>query len=244
MKRILAFLALASCGFAGTWVASPGKGSHAPAGGGAGNEAFSDDFIRANSTNLGANWTEAAGNGSIASNRLSVTADAYVENVYAYTGTTCDTANTYVRAVLTTAAGSNYPAIVLRYSAAGSPMYSIVFSMTEDRVEWIRKATASDGAGVTVGSTGGNGTQTVTQGDTWAVTIDGTGTSTVVRCWRNPTGNTPTSNANWGGDTTPDITLTDNPASPVDTGNNVGLGGATNASENIQWTAFFGGDTP
>ena len=35
MKRILAFLALASCAFAGTWMAAPGKGSHAAVGGGA-----------------------------------------------------------------------------------------------------------------------------------------------------------------------------------------------------------------
>ena len=32
MKRVLAFLAAASCAFAGTWIASPGKGSHATAG--------------------------------------------------------------------------------------------------------------------------------------------------------------------------------------------------------------------
>lgn len=44
MKRILAFLTLTSCAIAGTWMASPGKGSHAAAGGGGPTFLLNTDF--------------------------------------------------------------------------------------------------------------------------------------------------------------------------------------------------------
>ena len=52
MKRILAFLALASCAIAGTWIASPGKGSH-----GAGGAAPINQWFYAGTGNTDASFT-------------------------------------------------------------------------------------------------------------------------------------------------------------------------------------------
>jgi hypothetical protein len=60
-------------------------------------------------------------------------------------------------------------------------------------------------------------------GDVVGVTVSGTGNDTVVRIWKNPTGTSPDSVSSWGSDTTPDVTFTDNPATPVDSGAYAGL---------------------
>ena len=59
MKRLLVFMALASCAVAGTWIAGPGKGSHAAAAASA-----TDDFNRANADPIGGNWVTVTGNGA------------------------------------------------------------------------------------------------------------------------------------------------------------------------------------
>ena len=211
-------------------------------GGGPTLSAFSDDFNRTSSASLGANWTEAAGDGSIVSNTLlQVNTGSYAENVYAYTGTACATVNQYVKVTFQFLTGADYPAIILRYTDASSPMYAIFFFNSEDRVIWTRKANAADGSFTTIQTVD---PFTVASGDVYGVTIDGTGTSTVVRIWRTPPSNTPTSSSNWGGDTTPDATFTTDPASPVDTGNYVGLGGETGSAGNVVFDNFFGGDCP
>lgn len=206
----------------------------------AGGAAFSDDFDRANADSLGANWTEAAGDQDIASNVLSLQTSGFAENVCAYTGTACSTVNQYVLCSWV-ATGSFYPGYILRYSAAASPQYVVFFWIAENKIEWSRKATSGDASFTLIEA---SGTVTVDTTDRWGVTIDGTGTSTVVRCWKNPTGDTPTNEGDWGGDTTPDVTLTANPATPVDTGNHVGLAGEINTAGGVTFNNFFGGDAP
>ncbi len=62
-------------------------------------------------------------------------------------------------------------------------------------------------------------------GTSFGATITGTGDSTVIRVWNNPTANAPISATEWdSGDSTPDLELTTNPgANAVDTGNYVGV---------------------
>ena len=239
MKRILAFLALASCAFAGTWMASPGKGSHAAAGGGAGNEAFSDTFTGTGA--LSASWTNAAGGGVRDADQWIATTTGWAENVSAYTGTACDTVEQYVRITLQTMSGGVYPGVIFRYTNASSPMYQIFLWPDEDDMTFVRKATAGDGSPQTVES---NTAITVNTGQIWGFTCSGTGTNVVIRGWLNPASNTPTSAISWGGDTTPDITFTNDPTTPVNTGNHVGIGGETNNTSNMRIDDFFGGDIP
>ena len=240
MKRILAFLALASCAFAGTWISSPGKGSHAAAGGGGGgNEAFSDTFTGTGA--LSASWTNAAGGGTRDSDGWIPTASAWAENVSAYTGTACDTTQQYVKITLGTAGGGSYPGVIFRYTNASSPMYQVFMWSDEDQVTFVRKATAGDASPETVQTVTG---VTIASGQAWGWTIAGSGSSVVIRGWLNPTGDTPTSSLNWGGDTTPDVTLNNNPTTPVDTGNFVGIGGEVNNLSNMKLDNFFGGDAP
>ena len=227
----------AATSFAGTWIAGPGKGSHAVAVSGA---AFSDDFTRGDAANLGANWAEPAGDWRIVSNTAVAFDGSYVENLAVYTATACNTVNQYVKVSIPTFAASTYASVAFRYSASGSPLYRVYMWVTEDSTTFTRGATAADGSPQTVQTVAA----TVVAGDSWGWTCTGTGNSVEIRGWRNPTGNTPTSATNWGGDTTPDVTFTDNPTTPVDTGNNVGIGGEQNSSSGIIFDNFFGGDIP
>jgi hypothetical protein len=136
----------------------------------AGNEAFSDDFVRGNSATLGANWTVATGTMGIDSNRAEVTTLAFAENVVVYVSPT-DTADQYAKFTLATVSDTNgYPGVIFRYTNSSSPMYEIFFWGPENKITWTRKANASDGAYVTVDQTGGSGTAGVATGDIFGIT--------------------------------------------------------------------------
>lgn len=83
----------------------------------------------------------------------------------------------------------------------------------------------------------------IANNDTFGVTITGTGNGTIVRVWKNPTG-LPVSPSNWDGDVTPDITFTNDPASPIDTGLYIGFAGASGGGNGREVYGFFGGDCP
>lgn len=202
---------------------------------------FSDEFNRADSTGLGANWSAWASTANVVSNAAKVTGNSYVENIQAYTATATSGVDQYARISWVKSVGSSYPCLMLRGSASGSPMYAVYFWLAEDKIEWVRKANAADGSFVTVES---SGTTTVDDTDSWGVTVIGTGTSTVVRCWKNPTGNAPDSGGTTWGSASPTVTLTADPASAVNTGNYVGFGGESNDPANLAFDSFFGGDVP
>lgn len=204
---------------------------------GGGGVNVSDDFNRANSASLGANWTEAAGDTSIVSNTAETQTGGFGEVVNIYSATSLNTVNQYIR--FTVASGSSsVPMAIFRYTNSASPFYSIQLDDINDLAEWIRHASIG-GATTTIASTALTQSAAST---TYGITMTGTGTSTEIRIWVNPTGNIPDSATSWGGDSTPDVSFTTDPGSPVNTGNLVGFGGFT--STNMNFNEWFGGDIP
>lgn len=205
----------------------------------AGPTSFSDDFNRADSDSLGANWTEADTDIDIASNTATVplTFDN-TRNLAVYTGTACTTVNEYVK-VAATFSGTCKPELVLRYTNSSTAFYTLYFDTTNNLLYW-EHLTQIGGTETTVG---GPTALTIATGDTLAATITGTGAGTEIRLWVNATGAAPDSATSWGGDTTPDVSFTDNPASAVDTGPYVGICGLAN-NVNAVFDNFSGGDIP
>jgi hypothetical protein len=236
MKTIASFflaalMAVWPC-YANPWLVVVGRGDATPP---AGSAAFSDNFDRANSASLGANWTEAAGDASIAGNQVELQSAAYAQITLAYTGTACSTVNQYVKADTT---GGQMLGIVLRYTDASSPLYVVVFDKNEGRIDWKRYSDAS-----TSTETVQSQAFTLDFSATYGVTITGTGASTAVRIWKNPTG-LPTAADNWDGDSTPDVSFSNDPSSAVNTGSYAGLAGQQNSAASIYYNNFFGGDIP
>lgn len=200
--------------------------------GGGGLAAFSDDFTRADNDSLGGNWTEADGDIDIFSNTARLSEGGFGENFAIYSATACTTVNQYVRFTYQTEGG--YPQIPLRYTNSSTAFYFVEFSNTT--VDWYHK---SQIGGTSTQINASSGSISIASGTVIGITVSGTGTSTEVKVWINPgTGTDPTT---WGAAT---ITFTDNPASPVDTGGYVGLGGVQGSADVVRYSAFYGGDTP
>lgn len=192
---------------------------------------FSDNFDRADSTDLGSNWTETLGNSTITSNALVLAPlDADVDNIY--TGATFATTEQYLKVTITWSATGTYPWATLRSNAGGTVAYLIVFKPTEGVIEWFGGGSIQTATSVTLNS-----------GDSYGITISGTGNDTVVRIWLNPTGDSPSAADTWGGDSSPDWTFTNNPGSPVDggAGTYAGLGGYVDDGV-TSFNDFFAGD--
>lgn len=213
----------------------------AAAGGGGGSpSAFSDDFDRANGDSLGANWTEAAGDADIVSNEYRISTGGFGVVTSVYTGEACTTANQYVMITIDDTF-LQYPWVVLRYTDSSSPYYAVQFDGNNGTAEWYKFDDASDTSGDSIGTVDTGADLT---GVAMALTITGTGASTVVRIWRTP-GGLPSAADNWNGDTSPDGSLTDDPgANAVDTGIYVGIGGQVSAADTLTLNNFFGGDIP
>jgi hypothetical protein len=76
------------------------------------------------------------------------------------------------------------------------------------------------------------------------VTCIGTGNSTVIRVWTSPTANAPDAGGTTWDSAGPANTLSDDPASPVDSGSYVGFGGIGSGGNPLAYDNFFGGDVP
>lgn len=209
----------------------------APGGGGGGAQAFSDDFNRADADSLGANWTEFGPDTDIASNQASAPNSFGNESKgAAYTGTACSSVNQYVKITIPTDVSK--AGALLRYTDASTECYAVRMDLLNDIFTWDHLTSPAG----TASQIGFSSTLTLGPGDVMGVTITGTGNSTVIRVWINPTG-LPVSASNWDGDTTPDHSFTDDPADAVDTGNYVGIQGVWSGGV-ITWDNFFGGDIP
>jgi hypothetical protein len=209
-------------------------------GGGGGPAAFSDDFNRANSTSLGSNWSEIEGDAEISGNELQMVTGSFGAIWVPFTGTSCTTASQYVRITNTDIVGADYLRVMFRYTNPSSEFYAVQLECSSGNLEW--QHFANDTASETVIATGSFGVWA--EGNTLAITIIGTGTSTVVRIWRNPTGNTPDSGGTTWGGAAPGVSFTTDPADPADSGLIVGLGAVQAGASNINVENFFGGDVP
>lgn len=156
-----------------------------------------------------------------------------------YTGGTCSTVSQYMRATIVTAPSNAFPHFIFRYTNSSSPFYVVELDTDSGPVTWYHYDVLN-GTGTTI--EGGN-FGVWSAGDTFSVTIEGTGTSTVVRAWRNATSNTPTSASVWGG-AAPGITLSADPASAVDTGASVGIVCYQSSASSQRIDNWFAGDTP
>jgi hypothetical protein len=107
-----------------------------------------------------------------------------------------------------------YPGVVLRYDS-GNTYYYAVTAHHSNGNGVVRIRNVSDGSQADASMT--FGPVTVSNGDTWAASVEGTGNDTIFRVWQNPSGGCP---SEWGA---ADWTITDNPSNPADSGNQVGV---------------------
>lgn len=198
---------------------------------------FTDDFNRADSSNLGANWTEINGDLQIIGNTLQ-NASVSVNDSAVY-NTPVNTVNQYVKFKIIDDSSLRTCKAILRYTDASSPFYVVECDAQFDTVEWFRVATATFGTVASVQSV----SQAITSGDTVGVVVSGTGTSTVVAFWLNPTGAAPTSATLWGG-AAPTQSFTNDPANAVDTGSKVGVCINSGSAPGQKLDDFSGGDVP
>lgn len=222
MRRFLVIASVLIACFASlgsTWVLS-GKGSHASA-----LANFSDDFSGSLS-----NWTTDAGSWSIISSFLAQLSGSFTVDKIHY-NTACGTNNQYAKFSLTSAGGGwTGP----RFRVTGTTGYMTEFRVSNDDAIWLD----TNGTEIQAGTLTG-----IVDGSVIGVTIEGSGNSTVLRIWLNPTG-LPTSTSNWNGDSTPDLSFTNNPAVATDSGSFIGFNGRSAGGEGEFVDDFFGGDCP
>jgi hypothetical protein len=199
--------------------------------------AVSDDFNRADSDSLGSNWTEANGDCDIVSNMLVPITGSFTNNLAVYTGQALN-ADQYVKIQFGNAQ-TQYPIVIFRYTDASSPFYVLFIDGSNGTWDWYRFANATDSgtsiqSGVTIGTL-------LSGSDNASFTIEGTGTSTVIRAWKNTTADAPGSASLWDG-SGPAGSATNDPASPVNSGSYVGCGAQQGTAS---WNAinnFWAGD--
>ena len=199
-----------------------------------------DDFNRADSASLGGDWTEANGDAEIFSNTMRIVTGSFT-NVFIPHNTALSGVDQYVKLQL--GADVQYPIIMFRYTDASSPFYALYVDGNAGTVDWAHLPTAS-GSSTTIEAAGSLGGNVANGGDTVSFTITGTGTSTTVRGWRNTTANAPTDAATWDG-VGPAFTMVTDPGSPVNTGNQIGIGGTQGGAGSVlRYDNFWGGDIP
>jgi hypothetical protein len=217
--------------------------SLAPRAAAGGGGAISDTFTGANGTSpTSGNWTEIAGNIEIQSNEANApnTFD-FTEKAAVYSGQSLSSVEQYIKVTFTANSVANTrPGIIFRFTNIASPYYNIRFqgAGAGSTCYWIRMATAGGSETLIDDNVAQNYTFPFTVG----VTCSGAGNATVIRVWNNPTANAPTSATSWDGGAE-SFALTDDPSSPVDTGNIIGIGGIGSAGA-FAWDTFFGWDIP
>jgi hypothetical protein len=160
--------------------------------------------------------------------RFTVTSGQVVGNVGSWASeATRNTAslgsvNQYVKVTVVATGPTAYPGVAFRLTNSTSAYYSFKISTGGDP-SW-SSCIASGGASTCTVIVAA-GYILIENGDTIALTVEGTGDNTVVRAWKNQTADCPISSSEWdSGDNTPDVTYTTNPgANAVDTGNYAGL---------------------
>lgn len=197
------------------------------ASGGGGGANFSDNF-----SGTLANWTIDAGSWDINTGQLRMVTGGFANNVITFTADTCDTTQGYMAA--TRGDDGSFPRFIFRYNNDDGAHYAVEISNTA--LGWYYYP-----------SLGGSPTQIGTDfststgiGTVVAITWTGTGTGTIVRAWIDPGTNTPTSVSDWNG--AADHTWTDDPATPVNSGLYVAIGGSQGTANTGRWDNFFGGD--
>ena len=200
--------------------------------------AYSDDFNRTNSVTPGASWNENVTGVVITGNTLGFTDPGSTATVVwtQPVAVSCQ----YQKATFWYTDGEAVAGgMLFRCSnTTNGSCYQVIFDAGNDLVVWYEIPNMST---PWAGNWIAQASLFFAPGDVLGVTLELTGTNTVVRVWRNPTG-LPTRANNWNGDTTPDVTLTQNPPTPRDAGTFLGLLGAPlEAGSTVYWDNWFGG---
>lgn len=196
-----------------------------------------------NVKDLGPYWNVLAGSFDILGSRFPqdgvarVRTGGGVRNVAVF-ARPCDSSDLYAKHYFSTLNAAAVGHSILRFTDPTLPYYVLLFDRDANTVTWKRQNLS----GTIDDTIGGPTALTVDAGDGFISTIEGTGNSTTIRIWRNPAILDVYSATNVGGDTTPDVTFTDNPANPVDTGTYYGWGGTCTAANDIQGSDMYGGD--
>ena len=203
---------------------------------------FSDNFNRADDESLGDAWAEDTAYLKIYGNAV-YNATTNTQGL-AHHKTSVGSATQYVKIKLTTFAESeNYDlGVILRSQTASGYRYTVTVSGTS-RIWWARYNwnNAVDDIDDEFSS--------FVAGDTMGVTIQGTGTSTVVKVWRNPTSDSLYNKDNWDSANDPaDYTLTDGlgilATNPADTGTYVGVDIKRGTGASAVLDNFYAGAAP
>jgi hypothetical protein len=201
---------------------------------------FSDSFP-SDGDSPGAGWAEQAGcDMDVVSGQLRTMAAGFAEHYAARTGTSLANDQWIKFTLANPAGGANFPRIGFRYTDSSSPFYQVTIDASGATFEWATAASVGGSETAIQGPTlvgGGDGY------GTYGMTIEGTGTSTVLRMWRTPSADTPTSVSSWDGASDPaDVEFTNNPSSAVNSGPYIAIGGVTSAAQAIRFDNVFGGD--
>ena len=197
---------------------------------------YSDDFNRATSDIPGVDWAE-FGDADVVSNTLRFSIGD--ETSAAIWKTALNGLTQWAKFRVTWLNGGNYfgPYFRLADFTGGSLGYSIAFYDDGNTCGWYTSTLDVGSALISESSL------TVANGDTYGITVQGTGNNTVVRVWRLPTG-FPVSSSNWNGDNNPDLTFLTNPSSSRE-GFYVGMWGYPGASgNNLSIYDWFAGTCP
>lgn len=206
---------------------------------GGGPTSFSDTF--GSGSALDGDWTVVSGAFSVAGGSVSFDTGSYNRMAAVHSGTDCNSLTQYAGAQFTSNAGGSgkYPEFLLRYTDASSGHYSIQIGVNEDTCQLYYYPNGT-GSGTQIGTD--KALTGVDDNDKIFVTIEGTGTGTIWRVWLNPTANSPVSASEFdSGDSTPDASWTDDPPTPVNTGEIVGIGGYHISAGEIKMGDFWGG---
>lgn len=117
----------------------------------AGGVLLSDNFDRANSTSLGADWTEVAGDWTIASNQL-LPANSGQSLLRHTTDLNTDDHYCQITVVSLASTTNNYPAVLVRYSTSADTFYMGRFARPTNTWEIARRVA---GTFTTIASTAG-----------------------------------------------------------------------------------------
>lgn len=165
-------------------------------------------------------WTElGAGGVQIYSNYLLMDNAGYLINGVILTGSLLDGGAGYVKITPTFASTYEYLNIVIRWTDSDSPHYVIGFSITEQNWFWNYMSALDTGEH----AIDGPDSLTFSSENPIGITWTGTGASTRIRVWVNPTG-LPSTALVWNGDDTPTATFDAAPGEyEVDSGVYVGI---------------------
>jgi hypothetical protein len=198
---------------------------------------ISDDFNRANSDTLGTGWTEHAGDTDIFSNTARFATGSFAKCLNTHS-TSLGSDSGYCKMTLVTTPSGGFPGFVFRFTDASSPYYSLDFDVGSNGIYWSYYPNVA-GSGTDIGS---DPTAAFTDGMTVGITWEGTGNSTVLRVWFDPSANAPTSVSSWDGASDPaDYSMTDDPGTAVNSGTLVGIECFQSDADSTQVDDFYAG---